>query len=129
MHQILGLGNNGVQVRLVWKTFRVGLVHVFRLGRPDGEPAAGGHDFQAADAGLVPRSAGQPGGDRLASQGRRLDGRRIGPSLSVVHTVPPCRRKLATSTLLAAEAARAVQQAGHEPLKAHRHLITGCAPR
>ena len=76
MYHLLGFGDNGVQVLLVLKTLRVDLVDVLRTGRPGCELAAGGHDFKAADWGVVPRGAGQPGGDRLASQGRRLDGLR-----------------------------------------------------
>src|SRR2546428_496159 len=76
MHHLLGLGDNGVQVRLVLKTLCVDLVDVLRTGRPGCEPAASGHDFETADGGVVPRGAGQPGGDWLASQGRRLEGLR-----------------------------------------------------
>ena len=44
------------------------------------------------------------------------------PSLSVVQTLPSRRRNDAPGRLLAAEADRAVEQAGHEPLEPDRHL-------
>src|SRR5262245_51266310 len=76
MYHLLGLGDDGVQVLLVLKTLRVDLVDMLRTGWPGCKPAAGSHDFEAADRGVVPRGTGQPGGDRLARQGRRLDGLR-----------------------------------------------------
>ena len=45
------------------------------------------------------------------------------PSLSVVHTVPSRRRNEAPGRLLAAEADRAVEQPGHEPLEPDGHLV------
>ena len=44
------------------------------------------------------------------------------PSLSVVQTLPSRRRNDAPGALLAAEADRAVEQPGHEPLEPDRHL-------
>ena len=51
------------------------------------------------------------------------------PSLSVVHTVPSKRRKRRAGALLAAEADGAVDEAGHEPLEADRHLPEASAER
>src|SRR5262245_33091768 len=76
MYHLLGLGHNGVEVRLVLKTLSIDLVDMLRTGWPGCKPTASGHDFEAADGGVVPRGTGQSGSDRLASQGRGLDGLR-----------------------------------------------------
>ena len=44
------------------------------------------------------------------------------PSLSVVQTRAVAAQERRAGALLAAEADRAVEQAGHEPLEADRHL-------
>src|SRR5262249_58181240 len=62
VHDLLGLGDNSVQVLLVLKTLRVDFVDGLCTGRPGCEPAAGSHDFEAADGSVVPRGTGQPGG-------------------------------------------------------------------
>ena len=51
------------------------------------------------------------------------------PSLSVVHTVPSRAQERRPRGLLAAEADRAVEQPGHEPLEADRHLDAARRPR
>ena len=47
--------------------------------------------------------------------------------MSVVHTVPSLAQEARPGTLLAAEAARAVEQARREPLEADRHLAQPAA--
>ena len=57
------LGHDGVQVRLVDEALRVDLVDVLGARRPGREPAASGHDLQAADRGAIARGANQLGDD------------------------------------------------------------------
>ena len=52
-HDLPGFGHDGIQMRLAGVTLRVDLVDVLGAGRPGGKPAVGGHDFQAADRGVV----------------------------------------------------------------------------
>jgi hypothetical protein len=44
------------------------------------------------------------------------------PSLSVVHTLPSRRRKLAPGTFLAAKTARTVEETFDKPLETYRHF-------
>src|SRR5438876_10933345 len=63
---LLGLGDYGIQVRLVLEALRVDFIDILGAGRPCGEPAAGRDDFQSAARGVVARGARQLGRDRLA---------------------------------------------------------------
>src|SRR5258708_35717356 len=67
-HNLLRLGHDESQMFLIAKTLRINLVNIFRAGRPGGEPAAVGHDFQPADGGVVARGTGQLGGDGCPGQ-------------------------------------------------------------
>ena len=51
----------------------------------------------------------------------------MGPSLSVVHTVPSSRRKLAPALSSPPKQHRTVEQARREPLEADRHLAQPAA--
>jgi hypothetical protein len=46
----------------------------------------------------------------------------IGPSLSVVHTVPSCRKKLAPAVSSPPKQHETVEQPRHEPLESHGNL-------
>jgi hypothetical protein len=45
MHDLLGLAQDGAQVRLALEAFRVDLVQVLSPGGPRGEPPAGGYNL------------------------------------------------------------------------------------
>src|SRR5262245_32096197 len=72
----LGVAPERLEMCHVSEALRVDLVDVLRPGRARRKPAVLGHDFQAVDWSVVPRSAGQFGDDGLTSQARLLDGLR-----------------------------------------------------
>ena len=53
VHDLLGLANDPLEVRLVPEALRVDLVDVLRARGTRREPAARRHDLQAADGGTV----------------------------------------------------------------------------
>src|SRR5579864_6793293 len=85
IHNSLGLGDYGAQVRVVLEAFRINLVDVFRSRRSRGKPAIAGYHLQPANRRIVSRSSRQFGGDRLSGKsgsGYRL--RRQFPQLGLL---------------------------------------------
>src|SRR4051812_4692986 len=64
IHNLLRLGDDGVEVRLIFETLRINLVDVFRAGWSGGEPSAGGDHLQTANWRVISWCAGELRGDR-----------------------------------------------------------------
>src|ERR1700683_51040 len=72
VHHFLGFPQNRAEMGLALETLGVDLINVLGTGGARCNPTALRHTFQAADWGIVARSFGQLGGDRLARQLRLL---------------------------------------------------------
>src|SRR5262249_52317781 len=72
-HDLVGLGDDAVQVDLVAETLGVNLVDVLGAGGPRGKPTTPGNDLEPANCRVISGSAGQLGRDRLAGEVSCLD--------------------------------------------------------
>ena len=68
IHHLLRLAKDRVQMGLALETLGVDLINVLGTGGSRCKPTALGHNFQAADWGIVARGFGQLGGDWLARE-------------------------------------------------------------